>query len=271
MSSSEADNRLRHAGFLATPTLWQGEDVSTYEQIELPVANSNAAAPEPKQGLRLGKLVETYVCDALKRSSEITWITDGLQIQHDKRTIGELDALYHHNGRPIHLEVAYKFYLYDTRQTYANPLAHWIGPNRKDNLALKLRKLHNKQFPLLHHPLTRTQLASFQLSPENIEQRLCFRGQLFVPYQKSLDVHPLNQQCVAGFYCSITELNWFAACTFFIPNKLDWLVVPHRGVAWRKYAEVVAEISASVGQQRSPLVWIRHPDERIERCFVVFW
>ena len=62
------------------------------------------------------------------------------QIQNKKTTVGELDFILQKNHSPIHLEVIYKFYLYD--DTFGNSeIEHWIGPNRNDNLVKKLTKL----------------------------------------------------------------------------------------------------------------------------------
>ena len=54
--------------------------------------------------------------------------------------------------RNFHLEYSYKFYLFDHKleQPFINC---WIGPNKKDGLNQKLKKLKENQLPLLHHKI----------------------------------------------------------------------------------------------------------------------
>jgi hypothetical protein len=264
--------KLRYQGCISTPSLWKGARVSPFKQIELarnPEAIDDSA--EVKNH-RLGKLVEEFVFYQLKNQDTVSWICDNLQIQEGKRTVGEIDALYYDEGSPVHLEVAYKFYLFDTIENYDEPLAYWIGPNRKDSLFCKLGKLQNKQFPLLHNKLTGTYLESYNLEVKNIKQQLCFKGQLFLPYQSlNIDISPLNSDCIAGFYISCGKLQQFSALEFFIPEKLDWLVTPHHDVEWINYSSAVETIEIDISQKRSPLVWIRRNDGELSKCFIVFW
>jgi len=264
--------KSRYQGYLSTPLLWTSDQLFPFPQIEL-----NEQAKITDKGTvfkhqRLGKLVEEFAFHQLKTQPLVSWIGDNLQIQDGKRTVGELDALYYQGETPIHMEVAYKFYLYDTLETYDAPLAHWIGPNRKDSLSYKLAKLHRKQFPLLHHALTKTHLERYGLEASDIVQKTCFKAQLFLPYRnRAIDVSPLNVDCIAGFYISFRELQQFAAFEFFIPVKLDWLIAPHAGVDWMPYAEAVALLEVDIRNQRSPMVWVRGMNGEMGKGFVVFW
>ncbi|MEQ8703535.1 MAG: DUF1853 family protein [Phaeodactylibacter sp.] len=221
---------------------------------------------------RLGKLVEEFIFYALKKTPSVSWICDNLQIQQNQRTVGEFDALFYYESRPVHLEIAYKFYLYDTRETYREPLAQWIGPNRKDRLAQKLDKLHHKQFPLLHSELAGQYLERYGLTSESMQQMLCFKAQLFLPFQnQELDISPLNRDCIAGVYLTFSEMQPFRTCAFFIPQKQDWLIAPHHDIGWINYADARKVIKAAIEKKRSPLVWIKQDDGAILKCFVVFW
>lgn len=263
--------QLRYSGCLTTPPLWHGDGVSPYRQITL------SQGPEPLESAsfnqyRLGKLAEAFVFHALKKESAVSWICDNLQVQQEKRTVGEIDALFYENGKPVHLEVSYKFYLYDTLCAFQNPLAPWIGPNRKDNLVLKLQKLHQKQFPLLHTELAAQYLDRYGLAAEEVEQTLCFKGQLFLPdHEQNMDIGPLNQDCIAGIYLSFSELQKFQNREFFIPLKPDWLIKPHHDVAWLSYTDANAIIKAQIDEKRSPMAWVRDKYGEIIRCFIVFW
>jgi hypothetical protein len=59
-----------------------------------------------------------------------------------RRTLGELDVLYRHDGRVVHREIALKYYLAATPGT--DPSA-WVGPGRRDRLDLKLDRLATHQ------------------------------------------------------------------------------------------------------------------------------
>jgi hypothetical protein len=193
-------------------------------------------------------------------------------MQQDKRTVGELDALFYLDSQPVHLEVAYKFYLFDTLDEYDTPLAPWIGPNRKDRLVQKLEKLHRKQFPLLHSALAQDYLEAYGLTANALEQRLCFRGQLFLRYQQQeLNIAPLNRDCIAGVYLTFSEWQAFRNGAFFIPSKPDWLITPHPKVQWLPYPDACSILKAEIDKQRSPMVWIKQENGDIIKCFVVFW
>jgi hypothetical protein len=264
--------KLRYQGYLSTPPLWEGKMVSPFKQIELTRNFENGDDSAVFKNQRLGKLVDEFVFHQLKDQDAVAWICDNLQIQEGKRTVGEVDALYYKEGSPIHLEVAYKFYLYDTIENYQEPLAYWIGPNRKDSLHYKLGKLHNKQFPLLHHELTKPYLDSYQLDIKTIKQQLCFKAQLFLPYHdREMDIHPLNSDCIAGFHISYHQLALFKTFDFFVPTKLDWLVSPHQNVDWISYSSVLTILEIDINNNRSPLVWIKGNDDELSKCFVVFW
>ncbi|SEQ53805.1 hypothetical protein SAMN05444359_111115 [Neolewinella agarilytica] len=268
----DAKTKSRYRGYLATQLLWVSEQVSPFPQIKLNKSVDLIGEGAVFKHRRLGKLVEEFVFHQLKNEPSVTWISDNLQIQDGKRTVGEMDALYYEGETPIHLEVAYKFYLYDTVDTYTEPLAYWIGPNRKDNLSYKLTKLHRRQFPLLHHPLSKPLLAAYGLAANTIVQKLCFKAQLFLPYQnRAMDVGPLNKDCIAGFYISYSALRQLAGYVFFLPAKLDWIVIPHPSVTWLEYAVAVALLEADIRNGRSPMIWIKGPDGKIRKGFVVFW
>ena len=264
--------KLRYQGYSATPLLWEGKRLPPFEQTSLAKHTDSLDEAIVFTNKRLGKLVEEFVFFQVKHQPTVTWISDNLQIQDSNRTVGEIDALYFHDGHPRHLEISYKFYLYDTLQSYNDPLAYWIGPNRKDTLFYKLEKIRNKQFPLLHSDFTKPYLDKFKLDPEKIKQELCFKAQLFLPYHKmDMDTSPLSSDCIAGFYISIREVEQFESFEFYVPVKLDWLIIPHQEVNWLSYSAALEIIKSHIANQRSPLVWIKQGDGTINKCFIVFW
>ena len=138
--------QLRFEGFLKTSTLWESTHVYDLSQFKIE-QKSIEIDKEIDTKQRLGKYVERFVSHQLVNTEGISLIAENIQISKDRITLGELDCLLYKNGNPIHLEVVYKFYLYDpTKQG----LHCWIGPNKKDRLVEKLEKLQQKQLPLLY-------------------------------------------------------------------------------------------------------------------------
>ena len=129
----------RYEGFLETPCLWKTNVVSNLIQFEIN-SESDKIDISIDENLRLGKYVERLVSFELSQQENISILAENVQIQKDKRTLGELDCLLLKNNKPIHLEIIYKFYVYD-ESVGNNETDHFIGPNRKDSLIEKLTKL----------------------------------------------------------------------------------------------------------------------------------
>ncbi|WP_178988586.1 DUF1853 family protein [Winogradskyella schleiferi] len=221
---------------------------------------------------RLGKLVEEFVFFQLRQDASVEWIIENIQIQEEQRTIGELDAIYGSNEKSFHLEIVYKFYLYDTLQTYSNPLSYWIGPNRRDTLDYKLDKLKTKQFPLLFNKVTQKQLISQNINTTHMQQKLCFKAQLFLPHNNSeINIEPLNTKCISGFYVSFKAISTFEKLEFYIPKKLDWLIIPHHNVDWLDYDTAIISIGEHISSKRSPMVWLKYSNSDIKKCFITWW
>ncbi|MTE25702.1 DUF1853 family protein [Winogradskyella ouciana] len=263
---------LRYQGFSKTPLLWKESFLFPYKQLHFNLERTTIGESLFKENIRLGKLVEEFTFDQLKQHPNVNWIAENIQIQNGKATTGEIDALFHFNNQPIHLEIAYKFYLYDTLGDYDKPVSYWIGPNRKDSLVYKLNKLENKQFPLLYNPNTKAYIEDYGLKVDDLNQLIYFKAQLFLPYNKrSIPIKPLNTNCVNGYYFPYNTLRSFSRLTFYIPEKLDWLVVPHIDVDWVNYEQAQIEIEQHINQKRSPMVWIRHNKDEIHKCFITWW
>ncbi|WP_296317127.1 DUF1853 family protein [Winogradskyella sp. UBA3174] len=263
---------LRYKGCFETPSLWKRDTVYELNQLDLDFEPNFDITKLTLKNHRLGKQVEAFINHQLKQQDSIHWICDNLQIQNDKITIGELDALFYKDNTPIHLEIVYKFYLYDNSVIDDNPLKKWIGPNRKDALVYKLDKLRNKQLPLLYNTKTKLYLDKFNHKATDFEQYVCFKAQLFLPYKiADLKIHPININCVNGFYLSIQKIDIINYFEFYIPNKLDWLFTPHIEVSWLKFKEAKIEINKYIIEKHSPLCWLKDNDEKLQKCFITWW
>lgn len=263
---------LRYKGYTQTPFLWKEDAVDGIKQIEIESQNTSIDTHFNTSEIRLGKIVEQFVYQEFKQIKTIEWISDHIQVRDGKHTLGELDALCYQEEIPIHLEIVYKFYLYDTLETYTDPLAYWIGPNRKDTLLYKLDKLKHKQFPLLYNTATKSYLDTHHLDAKHIEQRVCFKAQLFMPYgADEMDVSPINSDCIYGFHLSFKGIDILKGFKIYIPEKLDWLITPHEDVYWLDYDIAYTEISRFIETKRSPLIWVKYPNDQLKKCFITFW
>jgi hypothetical protein len=272
LESAIETQQLQYLGYSNTPNLWFGDTVYGLNQFEskiipnTPFTNTNKL---PQQ--RLGKRVEQFVCQDLAKHPNMTVLAHNLQIQRNQQTIGELDTVLLVNNHPVHLEIVYKFYLYDDT-IGSTPLDHWIGPNRKDSFVQKLDKLKYKQLPLLFHRDTQPYLKVLALKPEQIQQEVLFKAQLFLPKTlKKTTFKSINSDCIAGSYIKRDMLPSFQNCLFYIPSKLNWLIDIQSNVSWLSYSQFLESVSVFLDRQLAPLIWIKHPNGITERCFVVWW
>ena len=263
--------QLQYEGFLNTPFLWFDSEIKNVHQINIKHTNITAFNVIIDKNPRLGKLVERFVSHQLQEDESIKILTENIQIQNNKITLGELDCLLLKDDKPIHLEIIYKFYLYD-KSVGNTELEHWIGPNRRDSFVQKLDKLIDKQLPLLYHAKTKPLLDSLNLSSEEIKQQVYFKAQLFVPLQDFEKFFPeINNNCIQGFYISFKEINLFSDCKFFIPRKHDWLVKPHPSINWLNFIDFKTKLTEFIDQKNAPLCWLKKPNGELFKLFVVWW
>jgi hypothetical protein len=258
-------------GYQNTPCLWNGKLIGL-QQFRITETAQDFLVSEKPQRLRLGRWVEEFAKHQISSNSKYKPLTYGLQIRKQKQTLGELDLLFLYKSQPVHLEIIYKFYLYDNTKSYNNTLEYWIGPNRTDSLVLKLDKLQSRQIPLLHHPVTTAQLIDLALPSEGYQQKVQFKAQLFLPLaDPQISLGPLNNSCVYGFYISCKELYQLKAFDFYLPHKLEWLAEPHISVNWQSYEEASKNIEDQCQSHRSPLIWLKGPENHLQKAFVTWW
>ena len=260
----------RYEGFLKTPFLWKSDAISNLYQLEI-ISKSNKIDITVDEEQRLGKYVERLASFELEQQEGVSILVENVQIQQNKVTLGELDCLLFKNNNPIHLEVIYKFYLYDA-SIGTNEIDHFIGPNRKDSLKEKLMKLRDKQLPLLHTTACKNYLNEHNLKSEDISQQVYFKAQLFVPFSKqNMQLKILNTACVVGFYMNQNELNNFSCYKFYIPKKKDWLIIPHPHVNWLNFTDFKDSAQNYIEQRFSPLCWIKSKNGDLKKVFLVWW
>lgn len=270
MHQKTKDIQKRYEGFLQTNCLWNSNVIYDLHQFKI-TAISSKINIEIDEKLRLGKYIERFVSFQLEQEKSIKIVAENIQIQKEKITLGELDCIILKDEKPIHLEIIYKFYLFDDT-IGTTEIEHFIGPNRKDSLVEKLNKLKGKQLPLLYSIECVNYLKSIHLNVEEIEQQVYFKALLFVPYfQENIILKELNQDCIVGFYINQKELNQFKDCKFFIPNKKDWLVIPHQNVNWLNFDVFKKDAKSYLEREFSPLCWMKKENGEILKFFLVWW
>lgn len=258
----------RFLGFQNTPFLWHGSlfDLKQFQSQALPV-NIEEKIPDT---IRLGNYVERLVSYELEQDTSIEVLKENAQIISNKVTLGEIDCLLLQNKQAVHIEIAYKFYLYDP-SVGTHFLDHWIGPNRRDSLVLKLHKVRDKQFPLLYTEECTALLSELGLKAENIQQRTYFKAQLYIPFRQEIQLEELNAECICGFYIDIEQLQEFSNCKFYIPKKLDWLIDPYVDVDWLNFEQTQKRILEFHQKKSAPLCWMKQANGEIIKLFVVWW
>jgi hypothetical protein len=263
MNQKTKDIQKRYDGFLQTSCLWKKDAVFDLQHFDLPYKSSKININIDEK-LRLGKYIERFVSFELSQNPSVEIISENIQIQKEKITLGELDCIILKDKKPIHLEIIYKFYVYDAT-IGATEIEHFIGPNRKDSLLEKLTKLKEKQLPLLYSNECEQYLNSIHLTSKNIEQQVYFKAQLFIPFSK------INKDCIVGYYINKMELSQFFDCKFHIPNKKDWLVMPHEKINWHSFKQFTESSNKYLERQFSPLCWFKKPNGEIGKFFLVWW
>jgi uncharacterized protein len=271
--------KYQYNGFLFTPLLWQNTELFDLQQISLPLLRDKSAddilflQPSLKTNFVLGKRIESFFEIAIQDSKEYQVLAHNLQIQKEKRTIGELDFILRDivNQKDFHLELMYKFYVYDP--SYSSELERWIGPNRKDSLLEKVDKVKQKQLPLLYKPETAQVLNSLDII-NDLSQKVCFKANLFVPrdlLQSKFEY--VNNQCITGYWIHLMEFNneEFGDSLFYTPKKQDWPIDPKFGSEWVNFNVVYNQILEMFEKEKAPLVWRKTVTGRFERFFVVWW
>lgn len=257
------------SGYADTPMLWRGtlESLTQLELPEVPIPKLPAALPPP---LRLGHIAEYFTFALWSQQPDLELLAHNLQIPGAEQTLGELDALVRYKKQLIHVEMAYKFYLYDP-QHGETALQHWIGPNRKDSLMEKLARLRNHQLPLIHTTEAQTALASYVSTEKPIRSNVWIKGQLFLPHGAQIDCSPLNNDCIAGTYIHSVELEAFSNNKFYLPTKLEWLRTPQAQVEWKSLPEIEEQIAPMLEEHYAPMLWMKSPKGTISKLFVVWW
>jgi len=221
--------------------------------------------------IRLGHRVEKIVTQLVTASTNYKIRFENLQIKDDNKTIGEIDFIIEevHTMELIHLELAYKFYLFDPSLSTLQ-FENWIGPNRNDSLKEKVEKLQDKQFPLVHNHSTKTILTEIDTS--TIKQQLCLLISLYIPYQKKVQLDPEYQKAVKGYYIEYNQFKSleYSDILFYIPSKKDWGINPKNNKEWFTFQEIENKLNTAMEENQAVLCWQKE-NNCYSEFFIVWW
>ena len=252
-----------HIGYCQMPSLWMETFNGLLQLGDTVVKKLPQLQDIPNSNKRLGKLAEELFGFWLKQNNQYTVVFENLQIIDNKQTLGELDICVYNSSskKHTHIELVTKFYLYNPAYD-CNDIEAWIGPNRNDSLKNKIKKLTNKQLPLLFNPTTKEKLTEFNLNPLQILQQVCFKAWLFVPINFKQTLISFNNQCIAGHYMTYELFKEFHLDTnqYFCPTKQDWLRFPESQKEWLPFSAVAPQIQLFMEAQQAIMVWIKNKD-----------
>lgn len=238
------------------------------DQLNLPVDQGDIEFPV---NVRLGHLIERIVISLIKLSPDYRVLHENIQIIKEKKTLGELDVIIEDikTKEVIHLEIAYKFYLFDPEMSTIH-IDNWIGPNRKDTLTAKFAKLRSKQFPLLYHSYTKSALD--QLNIEKMSQSLCFFVSLYIPYRYKGSIDPAYQKAVKGYYVNLDQFKKLdeKEKVYYIPSKKEWGIDPSGAREWQRFDQTKDDVIQRLIEQQSVLCW-EDRDGVFSSYFIVWW
>lgn len=257
---------------MASTDLFISSPIPNVELFEYPI-DSGSYDAEYENRLPLGKQIEDQLEMALAKDERYSVIAKGVQIQPEGITLGELDFIIkdHEEGAVFHLELVYKYYIYDPI-IGGNEIERWIGPNKRDRLVYKLDKLSSGQFPLLYHSATRPYLEALGLDPESVTQKLCFKAELYRPYHSDLNLRgQLNPNAIQGHYLYIDQLaekmtsdKEYHVCTY-----QEWIQDESSCEFWIDAGSCQDQLQQKADDGRAIMVWTKQ-NNSFERFFVLF-
>ena len=221
--------------------------------------------------VRLGHLAEVVVSELIKSSTNYEVVYENIQLIEGKKTIGEIDFIIKDKNTEqlIHMELAYKFYLYDP-EISSKEINNWIGPNRNDSLKNKLDKVKNKQFPLLYHKNFKSRFDKIEIG--EVSQALCLLVSLFIPYKYKISLDPIYEKAVQGYYLNMDTLTSFNHVDkkYYLPLKKEWGMNPSENEIWTAFNNIEENVNMRLKEKQSLLCWQKHGDSYLS-FFIVWW
>ncbi len=226
---------------------------------------------------RLGHYHERLWHALLDLAPATRLLATNIAIQEANRTLGELDVIYADSqGRPIHLELAIKYYLglCEGPGDERSP-ARWIGPGCADSLARKHAHTRHHQLPLAHHPRSMERLNALGIDPRSLRQRAAMLGVLFYPWSATIAApHTARTTDAHGDWLAWQDWpilrDHLPTGTLGAPlHKPHWLALPGYE-SYRSLEKIDAALEAHFTGTGTPQQYhLQAPDGTQRRFFIV--
>ena len=257
---------------MASKDLFKSSPIANVAPFDYPITYG-VWNPDEHSKLPIGKKIEEQLLKSLEADDAYTILAKGLQVQENGITLGELDFIIkdHISDTIFHLELVHKFYIYDHSQG-EDELSRWTGPNYRDKLTFKLDKLERHQFPLLHRESTLPYLKALNLDPSKIEQRLCFKAELYIDRTKERPgSHAHLQAYETGYYYRFEELESQLPdeAKYYVCEKRDWIKDESTCTQWFNKSQCIEGLQTHESDGRSKMVWFNQ-NNRSGRLLVLF-
>ncbi|PCK07147.1 MAG: hypothetical protein COA42_15790 [Alteromonadaceae bacterium] len=228
------------SGFKAfTPHDDKSEIYDWLKQLELTGHACETAPPQPTDYRRLGLYFEAllrffFIQGRHDGICQYRLIANNIPIYRNKITLGEMDfVLEDKNSDIIHLETAVKFYLYCDKSNLPSventppSWHHWIGPNARDRLDIKLARMISHQLALPSKTESQKTLDDLNTDPTSIQSQHLICGRLYRPLfaNEALPEHS-NHDAITGNWLHIQnaeKLLQFKDYQWVVLEKMDWL------------------------------------------------
>ena len=226
-------------GLAVPPAVWMADLIATAEPWLADLDDNPAelqrflASTFLAQGphFRLGRQAERLLAFWLARRPGCTLVAAGLEVAVQGRVLGELDVVFRDPRRGlIHWDAAVKFYL---RSEESVAWDAYIGPNPRDRLEQKLRRVIDHQLPLSRDARTRATLA---IGDQPLLSEAFLKGWLFYPADSdwaapAFTPHGVDPAHGRGWWLrhGASEVPCAARSSrFLLLARPDWLAPAHR-------------------------------------------
>jgi uncharacterized protein len=206
-------------------SVWRSEPERLWHRLLALDAEPDARAAllSPTSDFRLGTYYERLWHALLDMAPDVQVIARNIRLYQGHRTLGELDLLVETADQAVtHFELAIKFYL-GVPGAIADSMEHtpassWVGPNPRDNLQNKMRRLAEHQLPLGE----RIDLATERL-PRPQSSCAWLQGQVFFPRHQTM-APPVG--------LATPDQNYWMCSTAWgaqdVNTRNEWAALPHK-------------------------------------------
>lgn len=220
--------------------------------------------------VRFGHYMEALFAACLNASYRYKIIEQNVQLIANGITEGELDFLVfdEQEHQYLHIELACKFFLHvpDTLSE-----ERFIGPNKRDRLDLKLKKLSEKQFPNLFSKTAELFLNQHNIKAKNIAQHLALKGMIFTEWEDTIIFKSIHPKSVSGKWISVHAFDTLdnSSNLFSFPKKLDWIMPVQNKMKWNTFKEALQILNTYKQLGKNPMLWLKQKEDQFVRLFVL--